>query len=280
MIALSVVLLLAGCDKPAEQKQTDQKRVISLAPHLTKIVCAIGGSDFLVGRTTACDYPPNVVSNISVVGGFGAPSLEAMMALRPTLVLYGDLDDKSLPQKMDSVGLIHAMVPCNTLDDIPHAVLVIGDHLHRKTAARELAAKLMSSIAALRSKTPTNCPSVFIEIWSDPLMTAGKASFVSELVRLAGGRNIGDEIEKDYAQVSSEWVVSKSPEIVLCLGTPPKGEGRHLVLSRAGWANIPAVRSGRVYDRLSTDILTRPGPRVLNGIEELRTCISNERKAE
>jgi iron complex transport system substrate-binding protein len=111
-------------------------------------------------------------------------------------------------------------------------------------------------------------------------MTAGKMSFVSELVRLAGGRNIGDEMEKDYAQVSSEWVVSRKPDIVLCFGTPAKGEGRKAVLSRAGWAEIPAVRNGRVYDKLSTDVLTRPGPRVLDGIEELRACISNERKAE
>jgi iron complex transport system substrate-binding protein len=280
LIALSAALILAGCAKPAAPKKAGRERVISLAPNLTEIICAIGGVDSLAGRTTACDYPPNLVSNIPAVGGFGAPSLEVMVSMKPTRVLYVDLEDKSLAQKMDNVGMTHALVPCKTLDDVPRAVLTIGGYVHREAAARELADKLTSGIAALRSRTSTNRPSVFIEIWSDPLMTAGKTSFVSELVRLAGGRNIGDEIEKEYAQVSSEWVVANKPEIVLCLGTPAKGEGRQLVLHRAGWTDIPALRNGRVYDKLSIDILTRPGPRVLDGIEELRTCISNERKVE
>lgn len=280
LFAFFAALFLAGCAKPVEPKKTGRERVISLAPNLTEIICAVGGADSLVGRTTACDYPPDLISNIPAVGGFGAPSLEVMVAMKPTRILYVDLDNKSLVQKMDSARLIHALVACKTLDDVPRAVLTVGRYVHREEAARELAGRLTSGIASLRGKSPTNRPSVFIEIWNDPLMTAGKTSFVSELVRLAGGRNIGDEIEKDYAQVSSEWVVSRNPDIVLCLGTPAKGEGRNLVLNRAGWTDIPAVRNRRVYDKLSTNIMTRPGPRVLDGIEELRMCISNERKAQ
>jgi iron complex transport system substrate-binding protein len=253
---------------------------VSLAPNLTEIICAIGAADLLVGRTTACDYPPNVVSNIPAIGGFGAPSLELLVSLKPSRVLYVDLEDKSLTRKMDSVGLTYTQVQCRTLDDVPGAVLAVGRYVHRETAASELAAKLTAGIAAFRSRPAANAPLVFIEIWNDPLMTAGKKSFVAELVRLAGGRNIGDDIEKDYVEISSEWVLARKPDIVLCLGTPSRGEGRRVVLGRAGWGNVPAVLNRRVYDKLSTDVMTRPGPRVLDGIEELRACISNERKAE
>jgi len=104
-------------------------------------------------------------------------------------------------------------------------------------------------------------------------MTAGGRSFVSELIRLAGGQNIGDEFEKDYFRISSEWVVSRSPDIILCVGMAGKSSSRHLVMERSGWNSIKAVRTGRVYDGLHGDLLTRPGPRVLDGIKELQACI-------
>jgi iron complex transport system substrate-binding protein len=280
LIAVFCMLPPGANAGPADTNQVPVERIVSLAPNLTEIICALGGADSLVGRTTACDYPPSVVSNIPAVGGFGAPSLELLVSLKPTLVLYVDLEDKSLTRKMDSVGLTYTQVKCRTLGDIPGAVLTVGRYVHRETAASELAARLTTGIAALRSRPVTNAPLVFIEIWNDPLMTAGKTSFVAELVRIAGGRNIGDDIEKDYAEVSSEWVLARKPDVVLCLGTPSKGAARQVVLGRAGWANVPAVRNGRVYDRLSTDVMTRPGPRVLDWIEELRACMANERKAQ
>jgi iron complex transport system substrate-binding protein len=279
-IALFCMLPPGANAGSVEPSQAAAERIVSLAPNLTEIICAVGGADSLVGRTTACDYPPSIVSNVPAVGGFGAPSLELLVSFRPSLVLYVDLEDKNLTHKMDSVGLTYTQIQCRALADIPGAVMAVGRCVHREAAASELAARLTAGIAAFRSNPATNAPLVFIEIWNDPLMTAGRTSFVAELVRLAGGRNIGDDIEKDYAEVSSEWVLARKPDVVLCLGTPAKGAARQVVLGRAGWGNVPAVRNGRVYDRLSTDVMTRPGPRVLDGIEELRACIANERKAK
>ncbi len=279
LVLLLTAVLLTGCRKP-DQGQPAGDRIISLAPNLTEIIYAIGAGNTLVGRTSACDFPPEVKS-VPVVGGFGTPSLEMLVSLKPTLIVEVDLEDKSIGPKIDDLHLKRQHIPCKTLDDIPSAILALGRSVHHETEARELAGRLAKGIADLRGKPPAGpAPTVFAEIWGDPLMTAGTNSFVSELITLAGGRNIGDEIRNEYAPVSSEWVVSRNPDIILCLETPAGGSARQLVLQRPGWQKVSAVASGRVYDKLKTDILTRPGPRVLDGIEELNSRITGKRAPE
>jgi iron complex transport system substrate-binding protein len=114
---------------------------------------------------------------------------------------------------------------------------------------------------------------VFVEIWDDPLTTAGKGSFLSEIVALAGGRNVGDRVEKDFYVAAPEWVVAQNPDIILGFSGQPRSTALARMQDRPGWAGVNAVRTGRVYAGLNDDVLLRPGPRVLDGIEELRRCI-------
>ena len=152
-LVLTILLcLMTGCGKPATQQQSGKERIVSLAPNLTEIVCAVGGADQLVGRTTACNYPPDVVARVPAIGGFGAPSLEVLLALKPTRILYVDLEDQNFAQKMDAVGLTHTKVRCKTLDDIPRAVWEVGGYLHQESVAGQLAEKLTVGMAALRDR--------------------------------------------------------------------------------------------------------------------------------
>jgi iron complex transport system substrate-binding protein len=115
-------------------------------------------------------------------------------------------------------------------------------------------------------------PTVFVEVWHDPVTTAGKESFVADLIELAGGRNIGNEASTPYYTVSSEWVIARNPDVIIALymagGTnvPP-------VAGRAGWSAVAAVKNGRVYGNLNNDLILRPGPRVMEGAHLLRKCI-------
>ena len=251
-------------------------RVVSLAPSLTEIICAVGGMDLLVGRTSACDYPAGV-SKIRVIGGFGAPSLELLTAVSPTLVLDVDLDDATVGRKIDGLGIRRAHVKCGMLNDIPTAIRTIGALIDRTAQAQAFAGNIEQQVAALRARasSETNRPSVYIEIWHDPITTVGTNAFLSELVYLAGGRNIGDEAPKGYFQASPEWVVSRNPDIILCLYMSEKGRARKALMERSGWQSIKAVRSGAVYDGFNNDLLLRPGPRVLQSIEMLRAAIQN-----
>jgi iron complex transport system substrate-binding protein len=150
----------------------------------------------------------------------------------------------------------------------------VGGLLGRPSAAEPLAQRLSARIAGLRiaAAAMTNRPAVFIEIWHDPVMTVGRGAFLSELVGLAGGRNLGDEVDKDYFTVSAEWVVARNPDIILCFYmSDPDLPGRFR--RRAGWEGTRAVRDGRICAGFDNDALLRPGPRVLEGIEALRACI-------
>lgn len=263
------ILLLAGC-KPAAPAMSLADRsphLISLAPSITEIVCALGASDQLVGRSSACDYPPDIVKRVPVVGSFGVPSLEQVLVAKPDSVLYSDLADMALDGKLRRVGLKPVRITCNRLDEIPDAMIEVGRQLRREPAARVMADDLRRQIEKFRnSRPPASRPRALVLIWNNPLTAAGKNSFISDLVTLAGGQNVGDEIDRDYFQVSGEWVLSRDPDLIFCFfmaGTTPV---RQTVMQRAGWDQLKAVRTGRVYDGFDNSLVLRPGPRVMKGV--------------
>lgn len=277
--ALLLLSAAAGClrrpPSPAGDGGTEP-RLVSLAPNLTEIVFAVGAGDRLAGRSDACDWPP-AARRLPVAGGFGRPAAEAILALRPTCVLTTDLEDERSLAPLRRAGIAHHRIPCRRLDDIPAAMRAVGRLAGREEAGEEAAARLAAEIARLRAAAAaaTNAPTVFVEIWDDPLITAGRRSFVAELVALAGGRNLGDELDAGYTAVSPEWVVRRDPEIILCLHAAG-GDAAALrrVAARPGWRHLRAVREGRVAGDLDPDLLLRPGPRLPEGVAILRRKIA------
>ena len=273
-----LLILTGGCQKPAAVSSgatATPPRVVSLAPSLTEIICAIGAADLLVGRTSACDYPPEVVKHVPVVGGFGAPSLERLLAVKSSLVLDVALADEVTGRKIENLGIRRQRINCSTLDSIPKAILSVGRALGREEKASQVAGAFRTELARLRREQPPagKRPTVFVEIWPDPVMTAGRKSLVSELVTLAGGRNIGDELTQEYARVSTEWTVARDPEVVLCLYDVTAAKAQAANQERTGWKTMRAVRNGRVYSGFDLNLLLRPGPRVLLGVPLLRNCL-------
>ena len=173
-------------------------RVVSLAPSLTEIMVAIGATNELVGRSSACKYPA-AVTNVSVAGDFGIPALEPLALLKPSLVLTVDLAEKNSAEAIGRLGIRHVSIPCRSLDDIANAIRTIGKLVHREPVADKLADDFSARLATLRKQAPAQKHRVFLEVWNDPLVTAGKRSFLTELVALAGGDNIGaDEIGRAH----------------------------------------------------------------------------------
>lgn len=252
--------------------------MVSLAPNITEIICAIGGTNQLAGRSSACDYPPDVVKTIPIIGDFGVPSLERLLAARPDAVFYTDLADLTLDDKLKRIGLKPFHIPCTRLDEIPPAITALGRHLQRESQANLLAGQLSAQIAAARAAIPTSPPPrVLVLIWNDPLTAAGRGTFISDLVTLAGGRNIGDAINRDYFQVSAEWVVDQDPEIIFCFFMAGKDSVRQQILSRQGWSKVTAIRNGAVHDGFDNNLVVRPGPRVMQGLELIRPLILNRK---
>ncbi len=263
----TILCCLLALPPVASAATNDIVRVVSLAPSLTEIICAIGASDCLVGRSSACHFPPDVVKSVPVVGDFGIPSLEAVAKCTPQLVMDVDMEDQNSAQALENLGIRHITIPCRSLGDIPCAIRVVGKLLHRETAATKLASEFDEALFDLRKKKPAVRRRVFIEIWGDPLMTAGKKSFLNELIELAGGANIAGDVARDFFAISSETVLARDPEVIVLLeGTAPA------VAKRTGWQQITAVKTGRVCSGLDRDLLEIPGPRVLQSVELLRRC--------
>jgi len=277
-VILLICLVASACPHGAQARPPSEpgaERVVSLAPNITEIVCAIGGAHHLVGRTSACNFPPEALKDVPIVGGFGDPSLDRLLSVKPTLVLDVALADEALAQKIAEIGLRRERITCSSLADIPDAISAVGKLIGHDSEAQSLASDLRSMIDAFRSRSLTvkNRPRVYAEIWCDPITTAGKASFISELITLAGGDNVGDIVNKDYFQVGPEWVLDQNPDVILCFYMTGAGDVRNTILQRSEWRNINAVKTGRVYTDLDSDLILRPGPRVLQGITMLHSSM-------
>jgi iron complex transport system substrate-binding protein len=250
------------------------ERVISLAPNLTEIICALGAADQLVGRTSACDYPPEPLKKVPVIGDFGVPSLEKLLGARPTLVVDVALEDEAIGRQIAKLGLRRERIACRSLDDIPVAIRRLGVLLQRASVAEPLAQQIADGIAAARKRIGTQHkpPRVYAEFWSDPPMTCGKKTFLAELITLAGGENLGDVSARDYYAISTEWLVARQPEIVLCFYMADAQQLPGRLAARPGWSVLPAVKNKKIYSGFDNSLLLRPGPRALEGLRVLQNC--------
>ena len=190
-------------------------------------------------------------------------------------MVYTDLADLALDEKLKRIGLRPVHIPCSRLNEIPEAIIRMGQLLHREDAANTLASGLRAEIAQCQATPPPpRRPRVLVLIWNDPLMAAGRNTFISDLVTLAGGQNVGDEIDRDYFQVSGEWVLARDPEVIFCFFMASGNPVREAVMQYPGWHRLQAVKQGHVHDGFDNNLVVRPGPRVMQGLERIRPCIA------
>lgn len=278
LFVIAITAFLAGCSETVPSKKTarssDKPTIVSLAPSITEMIYAVGAGDQLIGRTSACDWPAEV-GKIQVVGAFGKPSLEVLTGISPDLVLDTDLADENIGAKITELGIRRERLAVRVPDDIPPALRKLGELTGNSEKADSLAHIIEKGLEKLRSQIDTNTssPKVYLEIWDDPLWTGGKNSYVSALIAYAGGKNIGDAVEKEYFEVSPEWVITQNPDIIACMYMSRKGNIAAKVASRPGWEHIQAVKRQKIYDNFDNSIFLRPGPRILEGIEQLRHII-------
>ncbi|MCG8344707.1 MAG: cobalamin-binding protein [Chlorobiales bacterium] len=273
-----IAAILAGCRETVPTKEparsSDKPTIVSLAPSITEMTYAIGAGDQLIGRTSACDWPPEA-GKIQVVGAFGKPSLEVLTGISPDLVLDIDLADENMGTKITELGIRRERLAVRVPEDIPRALRKLGEITDNPEKADSLAHIIEKGLEKYRSRFDTHLspPKVYLEIWDDPLWTGGKNSYVSALIAYAGGKNIGSVVEKEYFEVSPEWVIAQNPDIIACMYMSREGGVAAKVASRPGWEHTAAVKNGRIYDDFDNSIFLRPGPRVLEGIEQLRRII-------
>ena len=275
MILVTIALILTACS-PGEQTPTEYvfddlgrlvaingtpERIISLAPSNTEILFALGLEEEVVGVTDWCDYPPEALEK-EKVGGYDTPDIEKIVALNPDLILVAYGTPMDVINTMDGLGLTVFGIESTNLDDVLTDIRTVGEVTDREVEAQTLTSQMEGRIEAVIGQTEEleERPRVFYIVWHDPLWTAGSETFIHELIEKAGGINICQNVT-GYATVSIEEVVARNPEVIVA--SEWSFEWAQNVTSLN---STDARQNGRVYQG-NDDLVQRPGPRLVDGLE-------------
>ncbi|MCR3921469.1 MAG: cobalamin-binding protein [Firmicutes bacterium] len=242
-------------------------RIVSLMPSLTEISFALEAGDRVVGVTTYCDYPAEATTK-DQVGDLFNLNTEKILSLEPDLVLVGK--SETLQQSLsflEDAGVAYFVVDPQTLDEIEGSIIQVAEIIDAKEIGESLVASLQVDRAALEAKVAAipadERANVFVLIDTDALYTVGEGEFVSEMIATAGGNNLAAALGSSYFQVSEEAFFELNPEILI--NTWPM---RDQVLAKDAWKDLAAVKNDKVFD-VNGSVVTRPGPRYVQGLEEL-----------
>ena len=267
-VIFTVVFLRLGASSASETKSL---RVVSLAPATTEILFALGLDSEIVGVTTFCKYPPKALAK-EKVGTFSHPSIEKIISLKPDVIFCTGLEQNDVVVKLKQLDLNICISDPSNFEELFASILKIGGLVNRENEAARLVSAMRRSIDEIKSKTAEMAdnkkPRVFVEIWNDPLTTAGKGSFLDELVSLAGGTNIAGDVNKPYFYFNPEEVVRRDPDCII-LAYMDNKDSMKAFGKRIGWSGISAVKNNRVYGDIDPDLLFKPGPRLVDGLREV-----------
>ena len=281
-LAVAVVLCIVLWDRTPEHSATHgrqnaatgtaapapYKRIVCMAPNITEAVFALGCGDIVVGVAAFSDYPPQAKDKPSV-GGYINPSFERLIALQPDLVIaHGRAEKVDRFCRNNDISLLR--VEMSDIETIYSGVMTLGEALGCSSRAEQLCDEIRRSLHELRQLTTAyDRPRVFLCLGRTSgslrdIYTVGPSSFLSELIEVAGGENIFDEVTLEYPQISKESLQKRRPEIII---EPRPGQDLSTTdeaALRSDWqrmADLPAVKTGRILVP-TDDYLLIAGPRV------------------
>jgi iron complex transport system substrate-binding protein len=248
-------------------------RLISLTPSATEVVAALGATSLLVGVDEYSEFPPEV-KQLPDVGSFLTPNLEAIVRLRPTLVIVDDIHSGSA-RALGDAGIETVACAMHTLPDVTSALTTVGARLGRTAEATRIAADIQAAIDAAIARRPAKRPKVLAIIDREAgglgnLVAAGSGSYVDELLALVGGANVLAGAGVRYPKLSMEEVLRAQPEVILDLSFAARG-----TKGMDPWrtVEVPAAKSGRLH-ALSEPYLIAPSPRVTLALDAMAKAIA------
>ncbi len=255
------------------------QRVVSLAPSNTEILFALGAGDKVVGRDEVSDYPAEALA-LPTVGGWSGFSAEAIVALKPDLVLAAEINSPELVAELEGLGLtVYYLSNPKTLEELYVNIEIVATLTGRD--ATKLTDSLKARVAAVDEKiAPLSArPSVFYEVdATDPSKpySVGPGTFIHLLINRAGGANAVElaGITDPYPQISLEQLVIAPPDIII-LGDSMWGTTAESVAARPGWDTLKAVVDGKIF-AFDDNLVSRPGPRLVDGLEALAMLLHPE----
>lgn len=252
------------------------QRIVSLAPSITETLFAVGSSDQVVGVTDYCNFPESAKKKTRV-GGVVNPSIEAIISLTPDLIILsmeGNVREDF--NKLLSFGIPVFVTNPRSLSGIHKSIMDIGVLTgHTQEAVRLVHGLQTREDSVTRAAFPPGKRILFI-VSLQPLIVVGSNSFLAELLERAGGFNVAATSPSTYPTYSRESVVKEKPEVLFVM-SDVVADVDQLVTLFPEWRGIDAVRTGSVH-RIDADIVSRPGPRAIDGLEILFHFLHGEHK--
>ncbi len=255
------------------------QRVVSMAPSNTEILFAIGAGDQVVGRDTLSDFPEEAKAIADIGSTFDALNTELIVSLKPDLVLAAEINTPEQVKQLEDLGLaVYYLKNPLTLEEMYANLEIVAQLTGHEEETATLMESLKARVAAVDEKIApiSSRPNVFYELdGTDPAKpyTAGKGTFITQLIERAGGHNIASDLD-GYPQLSLEQVVAADPAFIL-LGDARYGVSPESIAQRPGWESLSAVKNGQVVP-FNDDLVSRPGPRLVDALEELAKLLRPE----
>jgi iron complex transport system substrate-binding protein len=295
-ITIMMILNLTGCAKPVEPQAptpaqdnaiagtdkievTDFKgrsivldkvpqRIVSLSPSNTEILFALGAGDRVVGVTSYCDYPEEA-KKVEQVGTFDGPNMELIKKVQPDVVLAGYIQEESV-KAIEAMNITVIVTEAESFEAIYQSIGLIGKITGTDAKAEEIVTTMKSKIEEIGAKIKDKKkPTVFYVVWADPLTTAGSKTFINDVIKAAGGINTAEKVES-WAKYSAEELVKDNPEMLIAaLHSTDKGMAKEDIINNKVFGKLECVKQGKVYVMSDDNVMSRPGPRIVQAIEEM-----------
>ncbi|MFN4151160.1 MAG: ABC transporter substrate-binding protein [Candidatus Sericytochromatia bacterium] len=241
------------------------QRIISLTPATTEILFSLDLKNKIIGVTSDCNYPEEATKK-EKIGKFGFINLEKVISLKPDLIIATkDMNNQLNVLKKYNVPII--AIQTKNLNSVISNIKLLADITGNKKEGKDLSDKLNKKLDKIKniSLKSKKHPKVFYCIWHNPIMTTGKNSFISDMIRTTGAINISDEINLSFSAYNVENLLVKNPDYIVI----PESTYKSINFSTIPWNRLKAVKNNQVI-KVNDDMYLRPSPRIFDATEELQ----------
>ena len=300
ILAIVLIVGLSACQAPqpapapVEQPAADTKivitdlkgreitldkipeRIISLSPANTEILFAVGAGNKVVGITSFCDFPAET-KDVAKIGSFEGPNLELIQAAKPDVVLAGGYIQEDFIASLEQLNIPVISTEATDFNSIFDSIALIGKLSGNDQKAAEVVKGIKDKIAEIQDKVKGQTPkSVFYVVWTDPLTTAGSGTFINDVIKTAGGVNTAEKVEF-WAKYSAEELVKDNPEYLFsALHSTNEGVSMEFFKQSPIFKNLDSVKNGKVHLMSDDNVVSRPGPRIVQAIEEVAKVLHGD----
>ena len=260
-------------NKALVHKSIPAKRVIALSPHAVEMLYAIGAGETIVATTDHADFPEQA-KNIPSIGGYYGIQMERVIELNPDLIVVWESGNK-----MEDIGQLKQLgfnvfnSDPKSLDDVAKELEQLGELTGNQQQAKRVANDYRKQLSVIRSENQQKpAVKVFYQLWSTPLMTVSKGSWIEHIISACHGENVFIDAASEYPQISVENVLLTGAEVIL----QSQDEGNVIGVDWSTWPELPAVKNNHIY-QLNADLLHRASPRAILGVQALCDALDNVR---